>query len=72
MCCAETEIQLNPVGLDLLKNNTCGIYNINKVSNGKDAILFGFPWMALIKYDDPILPFKCGASLISDRKFFYF
>ncbi|KAM7363924.1 serine protease grass-like isoform 2-T2 [Cochliomyia hominivorax] len=66
VCCDITEIQLNPVALGLLKKNNCGIYSINRVSHGKDAILFGFPWMALLKYDDPIMPFKCGGSLISD------
>ncbi|XP_065372233.1 serine protease grass-like [Calliphora vicina] len=67
VCCEESEIQLNPVGLDLLKSHTCGIYSINRLAHGSDAVLFGFPWMALLKFDDPEMPFKCGGSLISDQ-----
>ncbi|KAM7359483.1 transmembrane protease serine 9-like [Cochliomyia hominivorax] len=67
ICCLESDVQLNVDGLAILKNTTCGIYSGDRVSNGVVAALFGFPWMALLKYDDDLTPFKCGGSLISDR-----
>ncbi|XP_065359422.1 uncharacterized protein LOC135953441 [Calliphora vicina] len=67
VCCTESEIQLNVDGLDILKNNTCGIYSVDKVSNGHQAALSGYPWMALLKYKDERNPFKCGATIISDQ-----
>lgn len=68
VCCPETDIQLNAEGFAILSNNTCGVYSINRISFGHTAALFGFPWMVLLKYNDELDPFKCGGSLISDRK----
>ncbi|XP_037805294.1 serine protease grass-like [Lucilia sericata] len=67
ICCSESEVQLNVNGFNILKNTTCGIYIVDKISNGHVAALFGFPWMVLLKYDDEFNTFKCGGSLISDR-----
>ncbi|XP_065372231.1 transmembrane protease serine 9-like [Calliphora vicina] len=67
VCCHESEIQLNAEGLNILKDTTCGVYLVNTVANGLNASLFQFPWMALLKYDDPVDPFKCGGTLISDQ-----
>lgn len=69
VCCPEKAIQLNVVGFNILKNVTCGVYSINTIANGQEAAPFQYPWMALLKYKDPNSPFKCGGTLISDRKF---
>ncbi|KAM7360105.1 ovochymase-like isoform 1-T2 [Cochliomyia hominivorax] len=63
VCCLENEIQLNVEGLNILKSNTCGDFQM-KISNGPNADLFQFPWVALIIYEDN---FKCGGTLISDK-----
>uniref|UniRef100_A0A1I8PZH1 CLIP domain-containing serine protease n=1 Tax=Stomoxys calcitrans TaxID=35570 RepID=A0A1I8PZH1_STOCA len=67
ICCDPAEVQLNPDGLSVLQNQKCGIYTTDKVTNGFEARLSGFPWMALLIYDDESNPYKCAGSLISQQ-----
>ncbi|XP_073821831.1 transmembrane protease serine 9-like [Musca autumnalis] len=68
VCCAESDIQLNADGLEILeKQDQCGVFTTNKISNGVEAALFSFPWMALLIYNDTRDPYKCGGALISER-----
>lgn len=69
VCCANSDIQLNADALRILKRFACGVFSTNRIAHGQPAPLFGFPWMALLKYDYENNPFRCGGSLISDRKF---
>lgn len=49
----------------------CGISNKDKITGGKEASLFEFPFYALLKYvtDQNTGGFFCGGSLISGWKF---
>ena len=68
VCCAKTDIQLNAEGLEILKRTTCGMFSSNRIAHGQPAPLFAFPWLALLKYNFENNPFRCGGSLISERK----
>ncbi|XP_061390753.1 serine protease grass-like [Musca vetustissima] len=67
VCCATSKVQLNPDGMSVLQRQTCGVYPIRKVTYGHEARLMGFPWMALLVYDDERDPYKCGGSIISEQ-----
>ncbi|XP_053679065.1 venom protease-like [Anopheles nili] len=49
----------------------CGISDVqhNRVVGGVPAALHGWPWMALVGYDEGFgdVEFRCGGSLITDR-----
>ncbi|XP_058986413.1 uncharacterized protein LOC131806374 [Musca domestica] len=67
ICCDPSKLQLNPDGVSLLEKQKCGIYLTNRVTYGYEAKLMGYPWMALLVYDDERDPYKCGGSLISEQ-----
>jgi len=51
----------------ILESLDCGYVRGNRIAFGTEAALKQFPWMALLKYDDNIQPYKCGGSLITNR-----
>nr|CAD7198292.1 unnamed protein product [Timema douglasi] len=56
--------------MSLLPINECGEISLDvRITNGKDAKPFQFPWMALLGYKDPQdnIHYMCGGSLINDR-----
>ncbi|XP_075163339.1 ovochymase-like [Haematobia irritans] len=67
ICCEVSKVQLNPDGLDVLKKQKCGLITSDRVTNGFEAKLSGFPWMALFIYDDERDPYKCAGTLISQQ-----
>ncbi|XP_073818447.1 serine protease grass-like isoform X2 [Musca autumnalis] len=60
--------QLNIEGLNILKNQSCGLDNGYRIANGNKTDLAEFPWMALLKYVGPSGDeFRCGGTLITQR-----
>nr|CAD7434789.1 unnamed protein product [Timema monikensis] len=56
--------------MSLLPINECGEVSLDvRITNGKEAKPFQFPWMALLGYKDPKenVHYMCGGSLINDR-----
>ncbi|XP_055842605.1 serine protease grass-like [Episyrphus balteatus] len=55
-------------GMNILDKTDCGKSNADKISNGVEAGLSEFPWMALLVYTDGVSrTLDCGGSLITDR-----
>lgn len=48
---------------------SCGQRKISDflISYGTEALLSEFPWNVLLGYDDKVVPFKCGGSLITQK-----
>ncbi|KAI4467785.1 hypothetical protein MML48_2g00015293 [Holotrichia oblita] len=51
----------------LLPENCGSGATAEKIINGNETELFEFPWAVALKYDTGSTPWKCGASLISER-----
>ncbi|XP_055910512.1 transmembrane protease serine 9-like [Eupeodes corollae] len=64
---SDTQIESGMGILDKFKKQ-CGRSDADKVSNGEDANLSEYPWMALLVYSDGVdRTLDCGGSLITDR-----
>lgn len=62
------ESSLSATGLNILSSTRCGQVSGDKISNGEQASLSEFPWMALLEYDTVGKnKYLCGGSIITNR-----
>lgn len=58
----------NHPSLRFLDLKTCGPISSDRIAHGNETVLYEFPWMALLGYEDSGgLDFKCGGSVINKR-----
>lgn len=56
--------------INLLDQRNCGPDTSDRIANGNETVLFEFPWMALLGYEDVGATepdWKCGGSVINRR-----
>lgn len=60
---------VNHPNLNQLDRRSCGPISSDRIAHGNETVLFEFPWMALLGYEDSGsgIDYRCGGAVINKR-----